>query len=173
MIIDFPDSRPALEDLALGLEKTSLRSELTQSLQSALENRLLHPGTAAARRRATMRLARWGGRMSECVRRQRLSFLRCEHDGHYNSLHISNTSVENRRSVWRHIGNCLPACDALSQARARACDACSKAHLAPAIAKRQLSTANPHFTCYAELCQYARARSTVQIPRGYRALHRF
>lgn len=44
IIVEYPDSRPALEDLSLGLEKTNLRSELTQSLQRALENRLLHPG---------------------------------------------------------------------------------------------------------------------------------
>ena len=41
---EYPDSQPAVEDLRLCLQKTDLRSELTQKLQRALETRLLHPG---------------------------------------------------------------------------------------------------------------------------------
>ncbi len=44
IIIDYPESIPALEDLRSCLEKTSLRKHLVQSLREALETRLLHPG---------------------------------------------------------------------------------------------------------------------------------
>lgn len=44
MLIEYPDSLPAVEDLRICLEKTDLRSCLTQKLQKALETRLLHPG---------------------------------------------------------------------------------------------------------------------------------
>ena len=44
IIIDYPESKPAIVDLTECLQKTDLRSELVSSLKSALENRLLHPG---------------------------------------------------------------------------------------------------------------------------------
>lgn len=44
IIIDYPDSKPAIMDLSACLEKTDLRSELVTTLKHALENRLLHPG---------------------------------------------------------------------------------------------------------------------------------
>lgn len=42
---DFPDSRPAVEDLKYCLERTDQRQQLLVSLKAALETRLLHPGT--------------------------------------------------------------------------------------------------------------------------------
>jgi anaphase-promoting complex subunit 2 len=49
IIIEFPESEPALQDLAECLEHVSeLRAELVQSLRSALESRLLHPGVNTA-----------------------------------------------------------------------------------------------------------------------------
>ncbi|KAJ4430988.1 hypothetical protein ANN_19581, partial [Periplaneta americana] len=44
IIIEYPDSQPAVEDLRICLQKTDLRLYLTQKLQRALETRLLHPG---------------------------------------------------------------------------------------------------------------------------------
>lgn len=44
---DFPDSRPAVEDLKYCLERTDQRQQLLVSLKAALETRLLHPGPAA------------------------------------------------------------------------------------------------------------------------------
>ena len=44
IIIDYPDSKPAIEDLSECMQKTDLRSELVTDLRNALENRLLHPG---------------------------------------------------------------------------------------------------------------------------------
>jgi len=45
VIVEFPDSKPALEDLRECMEKvTDLRPHLVSSLKSALETRLLHPG---------------------------------------------------------------------------------------------------------------------------------
>uniref|UniRef100_A0A1B6GF83 Anaphase-promoting complex subunit 2 n=3 Tax=Cuerna arida TaxID=1464854 RepID=A0A1B6GF83_9HEMI len=44
IIIEYPDSDPAIEDLRICLQKTDLRQCLVQKLQSALETRLLHPG---------------------------------------------------------------------------------------------------------------------------------
>ncbi|XP_055397637.1 anaphase-promoting complex subunit 2 isoform X2 [Bubalus kerabau] len=44
IIRDFPDSRPAVEDLKYCLERTDQRSQLLVSLKAALETRLLHPG---------------------------------------------------------------------------------------------------------------------------------
>lgn len=41
---DFPDSRPAVEDLKYCLERTDQRQQLLVSLKAALETRLLHPG---------------------------------------------------------------------------------------------------------------------------------
>ncbi|XP_055456150.1 anaphase-promoting complex subunit 2 isoform X1 [Psammomys obesus] len=44
IIRDFPDSRPAIEDLKYCLERTDQRQQLLVSLKVALETRLLHPG---------------------------------------------------------------------------------------------------------------------------------
>ncbi|XP_072840665.2 anaphase-promoting complex subunit 2 [Pogona vitticeps] len=44
IIRDFPESKPAVEDLKYCLERTNQRQELLSSLKSALEMRLLHPG---------------------------------------------------------------------------------------------------------------------------------
>ncbi|XP_071820254.1 anaphase-promoting complex subunit 2-like [Apostichopus japonicus] len=44
IIVEYPDSHPALEDLKESLRKTDLRSRLIQSLRVAMETRLLHPG---------------------------------------------------------------------------------------------------------------------------------
>lgn len=41
---DFPDSRPAIDDLKICLEKIDLRVYLVKSLKDVLEKRLLHPG---------------------------------------------------------------------------------------------------------------------------------
>ena len=48
IIVEFPDSMSALEDLKSCLEKTELRTFLMQSLRSDLEKRLLHPGKSIA-----------------------------------------------------------------------------------------------------------------------------
>ena len=45
IIIEYPESEPALVDLKQCLEKINLRTELVTSLKTALETRLLHPGT--------------------------------------------------------------------------------------------------------------------------------
>ncbi len=46
ILVDFPESEPALLDLKACLEKApNLRSILIKSLRTALETRLLHPGT--------------------------------------------------------------------------------------------------------------------------------
>ncbi|XP_076453676.1 anaphase-promoting complex subunit 2-like [Babylonia areolata] len=44
IVIEFPDSEPALKDLRQCLEKTDLRSTLVSSLRRSIEVRLLHPG---------------------------------------------------------------------------------------------------------------------------------
>lgn len=44
IIIEYPDSLPAVEDIRIGLQMTDLRPTLCKRLQSALETRLLHPG---------------------------------------------------------------------------------------------------------------------------------
>lgn len=44
IIIEFPESEPAVRDLRICLEKTDLRPHLVSSLRKALESRLLHPG---------------------------------------------------------------------------------------------------------------------------------
>lgn len=43
IVIEYPDSQPAIEDIKVCLNKTELRSVLSKKLQTALENRLLHP----------------------------------------------------------------------------------------------------------------------------------
>jgi len=44
IIIEFPDSQPALEDLRDCLTRTNLRNFLTNSLRQVLDAKLLHPG---------------------------------------------------------------------------------------------------------------------------------
>ncbi|XP_015433564.1 PREDICTED: anaphase-promoting complex subunit 2 [Dufourea novaeangliae] len=44
IIIEYPDSQPAIDDLRICLERTDLRKALIDSLQEALTTRLLHPG---------------------------------------------------------------------------------------------------------------------------------
>uniref|UniRef100_A0A8C9STQ4 Anaphase-promoting complex subunit 2 n=2 Tax=Scleropages formosus TaxID=113540 RepID=A0A8C9STQ4_SCLFO len=44
IIRDFPESKPAIEDLKFCLERTNQRQQLLTSLKSAFETRLLHPG---------------------------------------------------------------------------------------------------------------------------------
>ncbi|XP_033732322.1 anaphase-promoting complex subunit 2-like [Pecten maximus] len=44
IIIEYPESEPAILDLKVCLEKTDQRPHLVTSLKSALETRLLHPG---------------------------------------------------------------------------------------------------------------------------------
>lgn len=44
IIIEFPDSQPAIDDLKLCMEKLDLRSHLVESLKTSLETRLLHQG---------------------------------------------------------------------------------------------------------------------------------
>ncbi|KAK3606129.1 hypothetical protein CHS0354_010758, partial [Potamilus streckersoni] len=44
IIIDFPESGPAVLDLKACLEKTDMRAQLISTLKSSLETRLLHPG---------------------------------------------------------------------------------------------------------------------------------
>ncbi|XP_067662241.1 anaphase-promoting complex subunit 2-like [Haliotis asinina] len=48
IIIEFPESEPAIMDLKVCLDKTDFRSHLVSSLRGALENRLLHPGVNTA-----------------------------------------------------------------------------------------------------------------------------
>lgn len=44
IIIEFPDSQPAIDDLKLCMEKLDLRSHLVETLKTSLETRLLHQG---------------------------------------------------------------------------------------------------------------------------------
>lgn len=44
IIIEYPDSQPAIDDIKICLDKTDLRPTLCKKLQNALETRLLHPG---------------------------------------------------------------------------------------------------------------------------------
>ncbi|KRT84695.1 hypothetical protein AMK59_845 [Oryctes borbonicus] len=46
IIIEYPDSIPALQDLKTCLPKTDLRSHLTRKLQKSMETRLLHTGVS-------------------------------------------------------------------------------------------------------------------------------
>ncbi|XP_059613916.1 anaphase-promoting complex subunit 2 [Phlebotomus argentipes] len=48
IIIDFPESQPAIDDLKVCFEKVDLRPHLVQTLKVALETRLLHPGVDTA-----------------------------------------------------------------------------------------------------------------------------
>ena len=44
IIIDYPDSKNAVDDLKLCLQKTNLRSNVIKLLKHSIEQRLLHPG---------------------------------------------------------------------------------------------------------------------------------
>lgn len=44
IIIEFPDSTPAIDDLKLCMEKLDLRAKLIANLRNSIETRLLHPG---------------------------------------------------------------------------------------------------------------------------------
>ncbi|XP_017070448.1 anaphase-promoting complex subunit 2 [Drosophila eugracilis] len=44
IIIDYPDSIPAIDDLKICMEKIDMRVYLTESLRNSLEARILHPG---------------------------------------------------------------------------------------------------------------------------------
>lgn len=44
IIIEFPDSQPAIEDLKKCMEMLDLRSHLVKTLKNSIETRLLHPG---------------------------------------------------------------------------------------------------------------------------------
>ncbi|XP_065366967.1 anaphase-promoting complex subunit 2 [Calliphora vicina] len=44
IIIDFPDSIPAIEDLKICMEKINLRRQIINTLKTSLEARILHPG---------------------------------------------------------------------------------------------------------------------------------
>ena len=44
IVIDFPDSKNAIDDLKICLSKTNLRSHLIKGLKQSIEQRLLHPG---------------------------------------------------------------------------------------------------------------------------------
>ncbi|XP_001605994.1 anaphase-promoting complex subunit 2 [Nasonia vitripennis] len=46
IIIEYPESRAAVDDLRICLERTDLRKYLIRSLQDALKSRLLHPGVS-------------------------------------------------------------------------------------------------------------------------------
>ncbi|XP_071947983.1 anaphase-promoting complex subunit 2-like [Antedon mediterranea] len=48
IIVEFPESMKALEDLKMCLKKTDLRSHLIRSLRNDFERRLLHPGVNTA-----------------------------------------------------------------------------------------------------------------------------
>jgi hypothetical protein len=44
IIVDYPDSKNAVDDLKICLQKTNLRSIVIKSLKTSIEQRLLHPG---------------------------------------------------------------------------------------------------------------------------------
>lgn len=48
IVIDYPDSGPALQDLALCLQHTSLAGHFAASFKAALQQRLLHAGAATS-----------------------------------------------------------------------------------------------------------------------------
>ena len=49
LVVDWPDSQPALRDLADCLERTSLRAHLVQRFRAAIQQRLLHAGGGGER----------------------------------------------------------------------------------------------------------------------------
>eukprot|EP00879_Flechtneria_rotunda_P025193 GHRR01026760.1.p1 GENE.GHRR01026760.1~~GHRR01026760.1.p1 ORF type:complete len:416 (+),score=172.02 GHRR01026760.1:704-1951(+) len=48
IVIDYPDSAPALQDLALCLQHTNMAGQFAASFKAALQQRLLHAGAATA-----------------------------------------------------------------------------------------------------------------------------
>jgi len=48
IVIDYPDSAPALQDLAVCLQHTSLAGHFAATFKAALQQRLLHAGAATA-----------------------------------------------------------------------------------------------------------------------------
>lgn len=48
IVIDFPDSTPALQDLAVCLQHTSLAGHFAATFRAALQQRLLHAGAATS-----------------------------------------------------------------------------------------------------------------------------
>jgi anaphase-promoting complex subunit 2 len=48
IVIDYPDSAPALQDLAVCLQHTSLAGHFAASFRAALQQRLLHAGAATS-----------------------------------------------------------------------------------------------------------------------------
>ncbi|KAF7266110.1 hypothetical protein GWI33_020535 [Rhynchophorus ferrugineus] len=46
IVIEYPESLPALEDIRICLPRTDLKPMLTKKLQKAMETRLLHPGVS-------------------------------------------------------------------------------------------------------------------------------
>lgn len=48
IIIEFPDSTPAIDDLKSCMEKLDLRAHLVETLKHSIETRLLHPGVDTA-----------------------------------------------------------------------------------------------------------------------------
>jgi anaphase-promoting complex subunit 2 len=48
LVADYPDSHPAVLELAAVLQQTHLHQELGQALQTSLERRLIHPGAATS-----------------------------------------------------------------------------------------------------------------------------
>jgi anaphase-promoting complex subunit 2 len=47
-VIDFPDSLPALQDLAVCLQHTSLAGHFAATFRASLQQRLLHAGAATS-----------------------------------------------------------------------------------------------------------------------------
>ncbi|KAL1131096.1 hypothetical protein AAG570_012333 [Ranatra chinensis] len=87
IIIEYPDSDPAIEDLRVCLEKTDLRGYLTTKLQRALETRLLHPGvntpdiiTAYVASIRALRQLDPTGVLLETVTQPVRQYLRCRED---------------------------------------------------------------------------------------------
>lgn len=87
IIIEFPESLPALEDLRQTLQKTDLRSLLTSKLQKAMELRLLHIGvstpdilTAYVAAIRSMRILDPSGMLLETVTQPVHQYLRSRED---------------------------------------------------------------------------------------------
>lgn len=87
IIIEYPDSQPAVDDLKLCLDKTDLRPTLCKKLQIALETRLLHPGvntpdilTAYISTIRTLRHLEPSGVILEAVTKPVRSYLRNRED---------------------------------------------------------------------------------------------
>lgn len=48
IVIDYPDSAPALQDLAMCLQHTNMAGHFAATFKAALQQRLLHAGAATA-----------------------------------------------------------------------------------------------------------------------------